>query len=101
MLRYADNPADAEAYNLLASHAEYVGQLGTTCVATQAKAGHAPNALPQSAMVNINCRVFPGESVEYVQSTDPEKRVKLVDRLMAKTRNGGENSAGRTPPPLC
>jgi acetylornithine deacetylase/succinyl-diaminopimelate desuccinylase-like protein len=28
-----------------------------------AKAGHAENALPQSAMVNINCRVFPGESV--------------------------------------
>jgi acetylornithine deacetylase/succinyl-diaminopimelate desuccinylase-like protein len=84
MLRYADNPADAEAYNILASHAEYVGQLGTTCVATQAKAGHAPNALPQSAMVNINCRVFPGESVESVRSTlvtvidDPRAQVTVV-----------------------
>jgi acetylornithine deacetylase/succinyl-diaminopimelate desuccinylase-like protein len=85
MLRYADNPADAEAYDILASHAEYVGQLGTTCVATQAKAGHAPNALPQSAAVNINCRVFPGESVESVQSTlvrvvdDPNAQVRIVN----------------------
>ncbi len=84
MLRYADDPADAEAYNTLASHAEYVGQLGTTCVATQAKAGHAPNALPQSAMVNINCRAYPGESVESVKSTlvtvidDPKAQVAVV-----------------------
>jgi acetylornithine deacetylase/succinyl-diaminopimelate desuccinylase-like protein len=85
MLRYADSPADQAAYDTLASHAEYVGQLGTTCVATTAKAGHAPNALPQSAVVNINCRVFPGESVESVQSTlvrvidDPGATVKVVN----------------------
>ncbi len=84
MLRYADNPSDKESYEILASHAEYVGQLGTTCVATQARAGHAANALPQSAMVNINCRVFPGESVESVRSTlvtaidDPKAQVKVV-----------------------
>jgi len=69
MLRYAEDPSDREAYELLASQPEYVGQLGTTCVATMAKAGHAQNALPQSAMVNINCRVFPGESVESVRTT--------------------------------
>lgn len=67
MLRYAEDPADREAYDHLAALPEYVGQLGTTCVATMAKAGHAPNALPQSAMVNVNCRVFPGERVEDVQ----------------------------------
>ena len=82
MLRYADNPADTEAYNTLASHPEYVGQLGTTCVATMAKAGHAPNALPQSASVNINCRVFPGESVESVQST----LVRVIDDLKAQVK---------------
>jgi acetylornithine deacetylase/succinyl-diaminopimelate desuccinylase-like protein len=69
MLRYADDPADRSAYEQLAAKPEYVGQLGTTCVATMAKAGHATNALPQNAMVNINCRVFPGETVEDVQST--------------------------------
>ncbi|MGQ0385014.1 MAG: M20/M25/M40 family metallo-hydrolase [Gammaproteobacteria bacterium] len=68
MLRYAEDPSDREAYELLASQPEYIGQLGTTCVATMAKAGHAPNALPQSASVNVNCRVFPGERVEDVQA---------------------------------
>ncbi|MGH8130092.1 MAG: M20/M25/M40 family metallo-hydrolase [Steroidobacteraceae bacterium] len=82
MLRYADNPSDTGAYNTLASNPEYVGQLGTTCVATQARAGHAPNALPQSAAVNINCRVFPGESVESVQST----LVRVIDDLNAHVK---------------
>ena len=84
MLRYADDPDDKEAYELLASNPEYVGQVGTTCVATMLRGGHAPNALPQSATVDINCRVFPGESVEYVQSTltkvidDPKAQIKLI-----------------------
>ncbi len=84
MLRYAENPGDKEAYELLASYPEYVGQVGTTCVATMLRGGHAPNALPQSATVGINCRVFPGESVEYVQSTltkvidDPKAQIKLI-----------------------
>jgi acetylornithine deacetylase/succinyl-diaminopimelate desuccinylase-like protein len=84
MLRYAQDPADEEAYDLLAALPEYVGQLGTTCVATTLRGGHAPNALPQSATVNINCRVFPGETPEYVRSTlasvidDPKAQVKLL-----------------------
>jgi len=86
MLRYAEDPSDREAYEILASQPEYVGQLGTTCVATMAKAGHARNALPQSATVNINCRVFPGESVESVESAlvaaigDPSARVKVLGK---------------------
>ncbi len=85
MLRYAEDSSDQAAYDLLASKAEYVGQLGTTCVPTTSRAGHAPNALPQSAIVNINCRVFPGESVEYVQSTlariidDPEAKITVAN----------------------
>lgn len=69
MRSYAENPRDAAAYELLAAQPEHVGQLGTTCVATMARAGHAANALPQNAMVNINCRVFPGESVASVRAT--------------------------------
>ena len=38
--------------------------LRTTCVATLLNAGHAENALPQRATANINCRIFPGETVE-------------------------------------
>ena len=43
--------------------------LRTTCVATQLEGGHAMNALPQLAAANVNCRVLPEDSPEYVQST--------------------------------
>ncbi len=43
--------------------------LRTTCVATQLEGGHARNALPQLAAANVNCRVLPEDSVEYVRST--------------------------------
>jgi acetylornithine deacetylase/succinyl-diaminopimelate desuccinylase-like protein len=43
--------------------------LRTTCVATQLEGGHAMNALPQLAAANVNCRVLPDDSIEYVQDT--------------------------------
>jgi acetylornithine deacetylase/succinyl-diaminopimelate desuccinylase-like protein len=42
--------------------------LRTTCVAAQLEGGHALNALPQLAAANINCRVLPEDSVEYVEA---------------------------------
>ena len=42
----------------------YNSLLHTTCVATMLSAGHAPNALPASAVANVNCRIFPGHSQE-------------------------------------
>ena len=42
--------------------------LRTTCVPTQAKAGHAPNALPQRAWANVNCRMFPGTTTAQTAS---------------------------------
>jgi len=41
--------------------------LRTTCVATQLEGGHAMNALPQLAAANVNCRVLPEDSPQYVQ----------------------------------
>lgn len=41
--------------------------LRTTCVATEIAGGHALNALPQLATANINCRIFPGETIESVE----------------------------------
>jgi acetylornithine deacetylase/succinyl-diaminopimelate desuccinylase-like protein len=41
--------------------------LRTTCVATQLSGGHAPNALPQRARANANCRIFPGVAIEDVR----------------------------------
>ena len=33
------------------------------------RGGHAENALPQSATATVNCRIFPGHSIEDVKST--------------------------------
>lgn len=60
MRAFAANPADEKAIAVLAAEPAYVGQIGTTCVATMVNAGHALNALPQRATANINCRIFPG-----------------------------------------
>ncbi|MDP1738652.1 MAG: M20/M25/M40 family metallo-hydrolase [Caulobacter sp.] len=62
------NPTDAAAAAVLSRNATWNSMLRTTCVATQASAGHAPNALPQRAEANVNCRIFPGQSTESVQA---------------------------------
>jgi carboxypeptidase PM20D1 len=69
MRRYVANPSDAEAVEGLAKQPELVGLLRTTCVTTQLAGGHAPNALPQRATANVNCRIFPGTTVNSVQQT--------------------------------
>jgi len=59
--------------------------LRTTCVATRLDAGHANNALPQSARANVNCRILPGHTREEVRQTligvfaDPKVEVSYVD----------------------
>ncbi|MDF0487650.1 M20/M25/M40 family metallo-hydrolase [Sphingomonas sp. H39-1-10] len=62
--RLLANPDEAEASALLARDKTFNSTLRTTCVATLLSAGHAENALPQHASANINCRIFPGETVE-------------------------------------
>jgi acetylornithine deacetylase/succinyl-diaminopimelate desuccinylase-like protein len=59
--------------------------LRTTCVATVLEGGHAVNALPQLAAANVNCRILPEDSTEYVQSTlkkvvaDEQVKLTLVE----------------------
>lgn len=65
---FAANPADAGAVAAIRADPEYVGQIGTTCVPTLIKGGHAENALPQRATANVNCRIFPGVSIEAVRA---------------------------------
>lgn len=67
MRRYA-RTGDAKAAALLSEYPEFIGQVRTTCVATMAQAGHALNALPQSAKVSVNCRIFPGIAIEAVKA---------------------------------
>ena len=65
----AKEPPDAEAVKRLSNNAYYNSLLHTTCVATMLSGGHAPNALPQTARANVNCRIFPGEDPEHVRKT--------------------------------
>lgn len=67
MLRFAENPEDRTASDRLVTEPSYVGTTRTTCVVTMLRAGHAENALPQSATATVNCRVFPGVPVAEVQ----------------------------------
>jgi len=67
MLAFANNPGEDTAEYFL-DKPSLVGSTRTTCIATKLTAGHAENALPQSATATINCRVFPGISVEKMLS---------------------------------
>jgi acetylornithine deacetylase/succinyl-diaminopimelate desuccinylase-like protein len=68
MTRFAANPKDEEAAGAISKNPAFVGRLRTTCVATRLSGGHANNALPQSAVATVNCRIFPGTSAEDVRS---------------------------------
>ena len=74
-------PADAPLLNALVSDEPEAGALAglpdayyynalarTTCVATQVNAGHAENALPQTARAVVNCRVLPQSSAAATQA---------------------------------
>ncbi len=58
------NPTDKAADAIVSRDKALHSTLRTTCVATLLTAGHAENALPQRATANINCRIFPGETVD-------------------------------------
>lgn len=63
------NPPDAAAVALLSQSPDWNAKLRTTCVATMLEAGHAENALPQSAKATVNCRILPTEDPADVQRT--------------------------------
>jgi acetylornithine deacetylase/succinyl-diaminopimelate desuccinylase-like protein len=62
----AAKTGDAAAIERLKKDPSTNAILRTNCVATQLAGGHAPNALPQRATANVNCRMFPGRSAEEV-----------------------------------
>jgi acetylornithine deacetylase/succinyl-diaminopimelate desuccinylase-like protein len=85
MGRLALDPSDAAAAEVLWHEPEHVGITRTTCVATMLRAGHAENALPQSATATVNCRIFPGVTVAEVGETlmraggDPNVQMVVLD----------------------
>ena len=63
------NPNDAQALAAVSADPRYNAMLRTTCVATMLSGGHATNALPQLAEANVNCRLYPTDTVEVVRAT--------------------------------
>lgn len=82
----AKTPPDAAAIARLSENAFYNAILRTTCVATMLSGGHAPNALPQTARANVNCRILPGEDPNKIKETlikvvdDPRIKVSFVEQ---------------------
>src|SRR5204862_5194298 len=59
-------PPDANAVEGLSAVPAYNALLRTTAVATMLEAGHADNALPQTARATVNCRLLPDDTPEKV-----------------------------------
>lgn len=78
------DPDDANAARVAAADVNVNSILHTNCVTTRLDAGHANNALPQRATAVINCRIFPGETVEGTRETlvkvigDPAVKVEVI-----------------------
>jgi acetylornithine deacetylase/succinyl-diaminopimelate desuccinylase-like protein len=67
MISFSKNSTDTSVINRLARLPYYNALMHTTCVTTVVEAGKSVNALPQSAIATINCRVMPGIAQEDIQ----------------------------------
>jgi acetylornithine deacetylase/succinyl-diaminopimelate desuccinylase-like protein len=87
MLALVADPTDRAALWQIDTDAFLHANVRTTCVATMLDAGHAPNALAQRARANVNCRIFPGHSVDEIGHAlervigDPEVSVTALGPL--------------------
>lgn len=86
---------DPAALKAVAADPMWNSMLRTTCVATMVNAGHAPNALPQRATANVNCRILPGSPVEEIKG----KLAELAGPDVAITLAHEPNTIS-PPPPL-
>ena len=64
MVAFSKDPNDQQAIAAMKRDPSANTLLYTTCVATLVNAGHATNALPQRAVANVNCRMWPGATKE-------------------------------------
>jgi len=85
------NP-DAAVIERMSGNPGFNAQLRTTCVATMVSAGHAENALPQSARATVNCRILPQDDPQ-----DIDRQLKQVinnDKIAVRYLN---NTPRRSP----
>jgi acetylornithine deacetylase/succinyl-diaminopimelate desuccinylase-like protein len=98
--------ADLAAAARLSAEPSFNSNFRTTCVATRLIAGHANNALPQTAQANVNCRIFPGHSPEEIRQQliglfgDPKLTVKYVSDAGDVADTAPERKAMVPPAPI-
>lgn len=98
-------PVDSQAIARLSKDTRYNATLHTTCVPTQLLGGHAPNALPQRAEANVNCRILPGHSQEEIRLAlvdlfhDHELQIRYQSDAGELSDHGSDRKS-MTPPPL-
>ena len=96
LLAILKDPTDKAAEAIVVKDRGRNSMMRTTCVPTQVTAGHAPNALPQRAKANVNCRILPGN--------DPRQVLKDLERVAGdagiKITLAAEPSAIAVTPPL-
>ena len=99
-------PPDKAAAARLSKEPDFNSNFRTTCVATMLNAGHARNALAQTAEANVNCRIFPGHSPEEIRQeliklfADPKLTVKYVSDAGVASDTAPERKAIVPPPPI-
>ena len=89
---WLEDPTNLEKADLV--EAIDPGYTRTRCVATMLTAGHAPNALPQKAEANVNCRIFPG--------LDPAATLKELQAIAGKevTVSRSDSGSWAAPSPM-
>lgn len=95
-MRDAADGENAAAIRRLMANPTYNATLRTTCVATMITAGHAPNALPQRATANVNCRIFPGHTQEEIR----QKLIGAIGNADVKVSLKSPPETPMKPPPL-
>jgi acetylornithine deacetylase/succinyl-diaminopimelate desuccinylase-like protein len=99
-------PPDQAAAARLSEEPSFNSNFRTTCVATRLKAGHANNALPQTAEANVNCRIFPGHSPEEIRQQlvgifgDAKLKVRFVSDAGVVSETAPERKAMVPPSPI-
>ncbi|CAN5312676.1 M20/M25/M40 family metallo-hydrolase [soil metagenome] len=96
MRAMVEDPNDAAAAAILARDPGRNSMMRTTCVATMITAGHAPNALPQRAKANVNCRILPGNDPKVIR----DELQQVVADPAIKITLAAEPDPVSPPPPL-
>lgn len=89
-----DNPM-AGAIARIGTDPGWNAMMHTTCVPTMVNAGHAPNALPQRARANVNCRILPGHTPQEVKA---ELERILAEPALKVTIDGNIDPVSPAPP---